>query len=221
MPIKDPLISYNGPTGFPSVDCTPTALPTVTFSDCPEGYQAHESEIIKVFISNAEWNSSTKIFEADVKPTDHQDSSDYAVAGIITLIGFGDKPLPEVLTVPIPNNQLKVVNRRHIVNFDFTDMHLNNYEAVRALQGLHHVAIWYQDIDGYIYGGADGIIARIVNAGTILARGENALATGQIQFEWKNLFDPPADELDPVAPMMAGKVKTPAPLKPKPEPVTV
>ena len=213
MPFTDPYQSYDGPSGFPNTDCTPTALPAPAFSDCPEGYTAHEGEIVKVFISNAEWNDTTKIFEADVKPADWQVSANYDVSGIITLVGFGDKPLAEAVTIPLPYNKVKINKRRHTLNFDFTDLTVANHTVIRALQGAHHVALWYLTIDGYIVGGDDGIIARIANAGTVHARGDNALLTGQIIFDWENLFDPPLDEIDPAAPLMAGRVKQPAPLK--------
>ena len=213
MPITDPYISYEGPSGFPNTDCTPTALPEPTFADCPDGYTAHEGEIVKVFIATASWNTETLIFEADTVPVDWQVSDNYIVSGIITLIGFGDKPLAEATTINLPYNKIKVNKRKHTMNFDFTDMTVENYEVVRGLQGTHLVAIWYLTIDGYIVGGENGIIARIANAGTVHARGENALLTGQVIFEWDNLFDPPLDQVDPPAPLIMGKVAQPKALK--------
>ncbi len=212
MAVTDPYISYNGPTDFPNTDCTPTALPAPSFSDCPEGYVLHEGEILKVHVSPAVWDDTDKNFQATTVPADHTVGANFDVAGITTLIGFGDKPLAETITVPITRNVLKTVNRKHLVNFDFTDLTAANYETLRGLQGTHHVALWYETIEGYIFGGANGIIARIASAGHNHTRGENALLTGQVSFEWLNLFDPPMDELDGATSMKAGKVQAPAPL---------
>jgi hypothetical protein len=217
MAMTDPYQSYTGPDGFPITDCSAPALPAPDFADCPEAYVAHEGEIAKVFVTAAEWNDTTMMYEALAKPADWTMSTNYDVADIATLIGFGDKPLAEALTTPLPYNRVKTHDRRHTLNFDVTDLSLDNYVFLRAVQGTQLVFIWYATVDGYVFGGADGICARVQNAGHTHARGENALLTGQYIFEWKNLFDPPAAELDPVAPLMAGKVKQPAPLKSKPK----
>lgn len=215
MAYTDPYDSYDGPAGFPNTDCSSTPLPAVSFAECPEGYVAHEGEIAKVYITHAVWNTETKVYEAYVLPADWTSSASYDVEGIITLTGFGDKPIAEAVTVVTPYNRPLTTNRNHTMNFEITDMSLDNYEFIRALQGTQQVVMWYQTIDGYIFGGTDGIIARIPSVGNVHARGENALLAGQIQFAWKNLFDPPAEEIDGATPLMAAKVKAPAALKSK------
>jgi hypothetical protein len=124
--------------------------------------------------------------------------------------------LAEAITVPLPvrSGRVKTVNRRHTLNFTITDMSITNYDAIRELQGSQYVCIWYGDIDGRGYGGAAGIIARVVNAGMVNARGENVLQEGQIVLEWIHPFDPPAYAMDPAAQLKV-KVEAPAPLKGK------
>jgi hypothetical protein len=208
------LSEYTGPSGFPGTDCTPPVIPDATFTDCPDVYTAHEGEIDTIFISNVVQDGTTKQWEAVVAPSDWDAIASYAVSGIETLVGFGDKPLAEVVTVPLPKNRLKTIKRKHTLNFDFTDQLIANYEVVRALQGTEYVALWYKTIDGDIFGGATGIIARIANAGNEHSRGENALLTGKIIFTWEHIFDPPRAILDPPVPLTA-KVQAPAPLKSK------
>ena len=204
---------YEGPEGFPPTDCTQTALPDPEFTDCPESYVTHEGEIDVLWMTHLEYNSGTAQWEAANVPTNHETTAGFVVAGIEKLIGFGDKPLSEPLTVPLPHGLTKTHNRRHTLNFDITDQSIANYELVRALQGLQYVAIWYKTIDGDGFGGENGIIARVVNAGNVHARGEGALLTGTIVLEWKKLFDPPRVILDAPAPMTTGKVQAPAALK--------
>lgn len=216
MPILDPYSSYAGPTGFPNAVCTPTAFPAPSFALCPEGYVAHEGEIAEIYISPALWDATTKKFKATAVPLSWTVSANYAIAGITTLKGFGDKGLREAVTVPLPRNQIKTIKGKHALNFDYTDLSIANYELIRAIQGTQLVAMWYVTIDGYVFGGAEGIIARIANAGHSHSKGENALLTGQVAFAWDNLFDPPAAELDPAGPLTFGKVEQPAPLKAKP-----
>jgi hypothetical protein len=208
----DPFESYVGPSGFPAETCDPLAFTDVTFSDCPEAYMAVEGEIAEIFLSNVQFNETTGVYEAVTAPADWLSRPDYLVAGILRIVGFGDKPLSEAVSIPLPKGLTKVIDRRHTLNFDFTDMHADNYDFIRELQGTGLVAINYVDLDGNVYGGANMIIAR-VNAGNVHARGENALLTGQIIFNWDNMFDPPQGVLEGAAPLTAAKIPAPAALR--------
>lgn len=214
MPYANPYESYSGPTNFPGADCTPPVFPDPVFLDCPDAYTAHEGEIDELFITNVVRNATTGIWEAVTTPANATAIASFLVTGIERLIGFGDKPLPEVFTIPLPKNKVKTVGRRHALNFDFTDQLLANYDLVRALQGTQYLAFWYKSIDGALFGGIPGIIGRVVNAGNVHSRGENALLTGQIILSWDNLFDPPRTQLDAPAPLMA-KIPQPEALKSK------
>jgi|GEM_PF-6266726 len=210
----DPFESYVGPSGFPSADCTPPVFPDPVFSDCPDAYIAHEGEIDEIYITNVVFDTGTSKWKGVVLPVSHTVSANFIVTGIERLVGFGDKPLAEVLTVPLPKNQIKNVERKHTLNFDFTDQPIANYTLIRALQGSQRLCFWYKTIDGDVFGGASGIIARVINAGNVHSRGENALLTGTIILGWDNMFDPPRDILDPPAPLMVG-VQPPEPLRAK------
>lgn len=209
--MADLLERYSGPTNFPGTDCTPPVFPDPSFLDCPDDYTAWEGEITDLFISNVV--KTNGVWVAVAKPTAWGTAADYLAAGIERLIGFGDKPIGEPITVPMPKQQLKIVDRKHTLNFDVTDLKIVNYDFVRSLQATNYAAIWYWDMDGRSYGGATGIICRVVNAGNVHARGEQALLTGTMIFEWKNLFDPPTVLLDDATPLTVGKVAAPEALK--------
>ena len=209
---------YTGETGFPGTDCTPAAFTASSFLNCPDAYTAWEGEIDRIWITNVVKDGTTGQWEAATAPVDYTDpgAGGLGATGFTKFVGFGDKPLAEVITVPLPTRSGRVltVNRKHTINFSITDMHADNYAAIRELQGSQYVCLWYADIDGAIYGGATGIIARVVNAGHVHQRGENALLEGQITFEWYHLVDPPKAAMDPPA-LLKAKVQAPAPLKSK------
>lgn len=201
----DPYQSYSEPAGLPAA-CNPLTFPSVTFADCPQDYVDHESEIEDIWFVPVQYNSGTNQYEAIAKPTNWTYRSDLdAISGVVRATVIGDKPLPEIVEIQIAKQQTKLKNRTHTLNIDITDMHTNNYEFVRMLQFPGAlVAVWYADHDDYVYGGADGIVCRVVNAGNILNRGEGSLLTGQIVLTWKHLYDPPVAALiEGASPFMA------------------
>lgn len=207
---------YTGETNFPGTDCTPAAFTASSFLNCPDAYTVIEGEIDRIWITNVVKDATTGQWEPATDPVDHTDpgAGGLGAAGFTKFVGWGNKPLAEVITVPLPTRAGRVLttNRKHTLNFRFTDMHADNYAAVRELQGSQYVALWYADIDGNGYGGAKGIIARVVNAGNVHVEGENAPLEGQLIFEWYHLIDPPKYALDPPA-LLKAKVQAPEPLK--------
>lgn len=189
----------------PSDRCSTITLPVVSFADCPADYAAHESEICDVWIVPADDGVSTEIptLAADGgadpdawhNPLNYPTESGHfsnAGTGMRHLIVIGDKPISEITEVTVAKRWSLITNRGHIVNIDVTDMSIPNYDFIRALQFQPTVAIWYRDIDGYMYGGANGIVCDIQNAGNIANRGEGGLLTGQVIFNWNKECDPPA-----------------------------
>lgn len=167
-------------------DCASIVLPDVNFATCPAAYQAHESEICDV------WMIETTDGVADAVPTAWYDSDDLdALTGVHKLTTIGDKPLSEVNELTVAKRWVVFTSRTHTVNIDVTDMSLENYDFIRALQVKPTVAVWYRDIDGYIYGGENGIVCDVQNAGNILNRGEGGLLTGQFILTWEADCDPP------------------------------
>lgn len=209
----DPYSSYSGPAGLPS-GCNPLTMPSVTFADCPQDYVDHESEIEDVWIVPVQYNSGTNQYQATALPTNWLYRTDLdSITGGIRATVIGDKPLPELREVALAKGQTKLKNRRHTLNLDITDMHTDNYELIRTLQYPGAlIAIWYADRDEYVYGGVNGVVCHIQNAGTILNRGEGALLTGQLVLYWDNLYDPPVGELiQGASPFMApDPMKAPA-----------
>jgi hypothetical protein len=129
---------------------------------------------------------------ADSLPTTWYDTSDWdtTFATAKHLVVIGDKPLSETTEQIVAKKLVKVTSRKHTVNADITDMSLLNYDFIRALQIQPTLAIWYRDMDGYVYGGPNGVVCDVKNAGNILGRGDGTLLTGQMVYEWDCDCDP-------------------------------
>jgi len=192
-------------------DCGTIVLPAVNFATCPAAYQAHESEICDVWVvmttdgvANERPNSGMLLPEGIAPGADDwlaQENYPQIGGGwtgdpatMVHLTTIGDKPLSEINEITVAKRWLIFTSRTHVVNIDVTDMSIENYEFFRALQVKPTVAIWYRDIDGYMYGGADGVVCDVQNAGNILNRGEGGLLTGQVVFNWDADCDPPMGE---------------------------
>jgi len=192
-------------------DCGTIILPAVKFATCAAAYQAHESEICDVWIvmtadgiANERPNAAMILPEgAAAGADDWLNPENYPQIGggwtgdaatMLHLTTIGDKPLSEINEITVAKRWLVFTSRTHTVNIDITDMSVENYDFIRALQVKPTVAIWYRDIDGYMYGGEDGVVCDIQNAGNILNRGEGGLLTGQAVFTWEADCDPPVGE---------------------------
>ena len=170
------------------VDCGTIVLPAVKFATCAAAYQAHESEICDI------WMIETTDEVADTIPTAWYDPANFGATFDTNskhLTTIGDKPLSEINEITVAKRWLVFTSRLHTLNFDITDMSIENYDFVRALQVKPTIAIWFRDIDGYMYGGPNGVICDVQNAGNILNRGEGGLLTGQAALVWEADCDPP------------------------------
>lgn len=204
--MPSPWESYSGPAGIPT-DCSAYNLPAADVVECGLEYEAHEGEICDVWIVGATYNGATGLYEANSLPTNWTYRSDLdGIANVMHFEVIGDKPLGEPREVAIPKFRTLVTERTHTLTFDNIHITDNNYEAIRFLQanGLF-VAFWYADYDERVYGGANGIVGWVQNAGHIHSRGEGSLLIGQGQLQWRNIFDPPTATLNSGAsPFMAG-----------------
>ena len=196
--------SYDGPAGLP-VDCTVGTLPPVLFADCPNMYNAMESEIETVFVVPAILDVSGNYvganlpsdwtLRADLKASASKPKLPTSFTNVVELTVIGDKPAPSKNEFKGAKNMTIPLKRGHVVNLDITDMPIVNYEFIRTLQSGMFVCIWYVMRDGYVCGGADGIVINSTDAWNELNRGEGSLLTGKIVFSWENKFDPPAAEI--------------------------
>ncbi len=178
------------------VDCSSFALPDVLFQTCAAAYNAHESEITDI------WLVETTDGIANSLPVTWYDTADWDTTGFTGaqhLTVIGDKPLSAVSEIIVARKWVKTTRRTHTLNADITDMPLENYNFIRAVQLQPTIAMWFKTMDGYIFGGANGVVADVKNAGNILGRGDGTLLTGQMEIEWDCDCDPEG-AIDGIAP---------------------
>lgn len=207
----NPFNSYGGPAGAPEA-CEAIVLPETTNANCPNDYNAFESEITDIWISPVEESTpGAGDWAATAPPADWTSFADLnSTAGLKHLTIIGDKPLGEARIAALAKRWTKVIDRTHSLNIDVTDMSELNYEFIRTLQHQAPVAIWFKSYGEWVCGGELGIIVTIDTAGIVWGRGEGTLMTGQLVMKWYNLYDPPAVIGNNVAsPLKAVKVPTP------------
>lgn len=205
-----------GPPNTAPVGCAEIVLPAPTNPNCPNDYNAYESEWTDIWVSPATLNDDgSGTYVAQYLPDDWKDYATLNTTDNLQhLTIIGDKPLGEAIIATLAKRWTKVTDRNHQVNIDVTDMSEENYEFVRTLQHGAKLFIWGWSYGGWAIGGANGILVDVDTAGIVWGRGEGTLMTGQVVFRWRNKYDPPA---------VIG-TNTPSPLKvkkPSPSALTV
>lgn len=188
---------YDGPN-CPD-GCAGLSLPANSIAECPDDYKLSIGEIRSLYLSPVQVGAGGKI-EASNKPSNWLSEDGYS--GLTALVGFGDKPLPDTITAPLPGFENRTIDRSHTINFDSTDAKQENLDLARTLQCGKKVAVWVITHDGIAYGGPDGIVAE-VNAGIVMTRGQTPLSVNFV-FTWNNKFEPLSGEVAGAASLIVG-----------------
>lgn len=173
--------------------CEDWVSPAIQSEYCPENVELELSEIKRVFMAQVDPTDASLPLNG---PTDWNLEADWAGSidnttddKIRALYGMGDKPEPERTTVTVHDNQEVDLPASHTVNFSVMDMNLVNYEALRAYQHGATVFFWFETRGGGLYGGQNGIKAR-VRAFFTKERGNEAYHQGNLVFTWTHKCDP-------------------------------
>lgn len=174
-------------------NCTSADFPAVDFNDCTDAFVSEESEITDIWISPEDDSTPG---EPKYKPTDWLSKAAWETAtaqtgaGIRRLTVIGDKPLPEVnASRNVSRGRIVPGQATHTVNFDIDDVTPENYALMRRAQCGGSWVMWYAT-KRFIYGGAKGFSANVLNAGEVLQRGDNFTVLSFIM-TWKAQQSPP------------------------------
>ena len=173
-------------------NCASADFPAVNFSDCTDAFVSEESEITDIWLSPED---DANAGEPKYKPTDWTSKSAWETAtnqsgaGIKHLTVIGDKPLPETASRTVSKGRVIPGLGTHTVNFDIDDVTPENYTLMRRAQCGGRWVMWYAT-KRFIYGGAKGFSANVVNAGEVLQRGDNYTVLSFIM-NWKAQQSPP------------------------------
>jgi hypothetical protein len=195
----------------PAIDenCEETVLLSVS-EVCFDAGVIEESEIIGVYLSEPDpdnpgepknpitgWVNTGLAANAEVNE-----------AAILTWIGtvanttaeslrfikcIGDKPAPAGTDVTGPEGVVVVVNKKHSANIDVMTIDNLNYAFLQKMDANNvTVHLWYVT-KSYIYGGINGVKAKVKSAPHVLARGQGSIAVTPMVIEWFAKTDPPRD----------------------------
>lgn len=163
--------------------CAAGTLPEVLFDLCSPEFR--ESEIVRVFVGLRNTPAFTDVAAA-AEWTDRlsMDSTDADAIRPLTVIG--DKPAPTKNEKEYSAGRTVTLNKSHVLNITVDEVNAKNHEFVRQLECSGQARIWYETKGGLIFGGNEGIPAKIT-LDMVLPRGdENMRYEGTV--EWKARF---------------------------------
>lgn len=158
-------------------------LPAFDFANCPADVVALQGEISYVYLTPVGEPLSDY---SDLEGSRVSNSSTDADA-IRKLVVIGDKPAPEATYVNLSLNRRKLLRKTRTLNIIIDDVSDTNHEALRLLEcGTDDLYLmWYEDSNGYIYGGLDGIPVKYLDLNEIIpqSRDEKITFTGTVTWE--------------------------------------
>lgn len=167
-------------------DCS-SALPVVDFDKCAP--KINISEIRRIFVGRANIQPFTDWLTA-AEWTERLSETDVANANAIRpLTVIADKPAPAAVNKDISNGRTFIIGKDHTVNWTIDDVSPENYEFMRQLECGGIYRIWYETMGGYLYGGNDGIEAKL-SGDDILNRGADEIETLAGTATWRDKFHP-------------------------------
>ncbi len=165
-------------------DCTPE-LPAVAFATCPADVEALQGEISYIYLT-AEGYPLSAYSDLEGVRVDNSGTNADVIRKITVM---GDKPAPEAVYLELSLNRRKLLRKNRTLNIVIDDVNDTNHEALRLLEcGSDDLYLmWYEDSNGYIYGGLDGIPVKYLELNEIIpqSRDEKITFTGVITWESK------------------------------------
>lgn len=160
-------------------------LPVASFNICSP--ETNFGQIAKIYIANdgypltdenslSEWQTRANLVATDA-------------SRILEISVIGDKPLAGTNEVPISRGRTTNGPKDHSINFKIDETNDANYELMRKFECGKTMRIWYETLEGLLYGGATGILASIT-IGEVIPEGTGDLITFQGTAKWKSKFSP-------------------------------
>jgi hypothetical protein len=162
-----------------------TQLPPVDFDICNP--QVKFGQISTIYITNignpltdetdgTEWYTRLNLLAANP-------------AKIIALDVIGSKPVAEATIIDISKNRKVQGNKNHTVNIKIDDLSQANYEMMRAFECGKTLLVWYETLEGELFGGAAGIEASIL-LNHMIPESANDLQDIEGTLTWRSKFHP-------------------------------
>lgn len=177
-----------------ATDCDDFVLPAVITNKCANAVTVELSEINMILWAE---NDPTNPGKALGGPSDWTSAAawdtaidDSGAGKVRTLIGVGDIPEPEDVTIQIHDGISKVIARKRSLNFSQFDRNTVNYDFFRKIQCGGNGRIWWTTRGGWLYGGADGVGVDVPPPSDPFNRGNDSYVTSNYRFLWDALCSP-------------------------------
>ena len=165
-----------------AVNCA-TTLPPVSFDECQP--ETNGAQIAKIYVTNignplldwtnvVEWNSRL-------------DDTAAAADAILTLHVVGSKPVPASTEKDISLGRKVTGQKTHTLPFKIDETNDINHEFLRQNECGGSYLIWYETLEGKLFGGTEGIVASLLLDMNI-AESSDDLIQNEGKFEWKAKF---------------------------------
>lgn len=107
------------------------------------------------------------------------------------LVGEGGIAVPEKIADEYPKRKTKVNNRLYTLTFTVKNLSDDQYDFCRQLQcGSTAFSIWYANVGGHIFGGANGIDILSIDCDFPLNEGRDDKELAIITVTWESDGDP-------------------------------
>lgn len=159
------------------------SLPPVEFDECnPE---TNGAQVAKVYMTNigfplTNWNDPLE-WQGRLDNTAPNNDS------IITLHVVGSKPVPTSNEKDISLGRKVTGAKTHVLTVKVDETNITNHEFLRQNECGGNYLIWYETLDGKLYGGTEGIEAALLLDMNI-AESSDELTIFEGKFEWKAKF---------------------------------
>lgn len=180
-------------------ECDNATLSEVKFADCAAGVTDELSEIGELFLDDLTTDETSGEYEFTNLPTSVAGVAPSWYGSARRLYVIGDLPAAERTQRTIHKGWVKTGKGTWTLTADILDATNENYNFIKNLQCGAKVGAAWKTNGGYIYG---SVIATVINADWVLARGEESYAIGQIVLQFKGTCLPDREE-DPEAEMAA------------------
>ena len=178
-------------TTYCNDDCTAVQYPAIDVDQNCTGFEDYRSQICGLLLVHpdgnlpADWTDRTS-WTAIVDNS----LADANAAKYIS--GIGAMPVPDKVTRVAPKLRTKTVRRTFTLTFDIYNMSDLHYEFLRSLQcGDTSPLVWFETVDGQVFGGQNGVQIASIDADLPLGDGEEDYEQGTITVVFDATTDPP------------------------------